>query len=284
MKRPIVLLLASISLGAGGCVTHIDAGHVGVMVDSCQNGGVEDAPVGVGYHTTGPCTNIVEFPVFQQNLILTKNPQEGSTNDDSINVTSSEGLPISTDVSLSYSVDTLKAPHVYGKFRKSLEEIQTVYMRQTVRQAMQDTFAKYTAQQLYSDKKEIARAEIQGILTIKLGADGFNVTQFTINETRPPESVIDAIKAKVAMTQQAQQAEQEVKKTEAVGRQKVATAEAEATATKLRADAEAYANQKIASSLSPVLVDYKKVGKWDGKLPQVSGGSAATMMSLGTSK
>lgn len=276
MKRSALFLFAVL----GFACTHIDPGHVGVEVNSCSSGGVEETPVGVGYHPTGPCTTIVEFPVFQQNMVLTQRPSEGSPTDESINVTSSEGLPISTDVSLSYTVDPAKAPHIYTKFRKTLEEIQMAYMRQTVRQAMQDTFAKYTAQQLYSDKKETARAEIEKILVGKLSEDGFMVTQYTINETRPPESVIDAIKAKVAMTQQAQQAEQEVKKTEAIGRQKVAQAEAEATATKLKADAESYANQKIASSLSPSLVEYKKAGKWDGHLPQVTGGGA-TMLSLG---
>jgi regulator of protease activity HflC (stomatin/prohibitin superfamily) len=260
MKKLLVLSVLAINLA---CITHVDAGHVGVEVTSCSGGGVTETPVPVGYHTTGPCTSIVEFPVFQQTLLLDK--------EEAINVTSSEGLPIGVDNSLSFTVSEAKAPHIYKKFRKELATIESSYIRQAVREAMQETFAKYTAQQLYSDKKELARAEIQGLLTKKLALDGFEVTQFTINATRVPNEVLSAIQAKVAMTQQAQQAQQAVAKAEAEGRQQVATAEAQATATRLRADAEAYANQKIASSLSNALVQYKLAGKWDGKLSTYAG-------------
>ena len=34
-----------------------------------------------------------------------------------------------------------------------------------------------------------------------------------------------------------------------------------------------YSNQKITSSLTPVLVEYKKVGRWNGELPHVVGGN-----------
>lgn len=270
MRRSVFLTPALLLLAC----THVDAGHVGVEVSSCAGGGVNETPVGVGYHATGPCTNIVEFPVYQQTLLLARSSTEGGQTDDSINVTSSEGLPISTDTSLSFTVEESKVPHIYKKYRKDLDHIEQSYMRQAVREAMQETFAKYTAQQLYSDKKEIARSEVQVLLLKKLVGDGFNVTQFTINETRVPAEVLNAIKQKVAMTQQAQQAEQQVRKAEAEGRQRVASAEADATATKMRADAEAYANQKIASSLSQALVQYRLAGKWDGKMSTYAGAGA----------
>jgi regulator of protease activity HflC (stomatin/prohibitin superfamily) len=117
---------------------------------------------------------------------------------------------------------------------------------------------------------------VQGILTRRLSPDGFNVTQFTINETRVPQAVTEAINAKVAMIQEAQRAEQEVRKTQAVAAQQIAQAEGEAKARRLRADAEAYSNERIAKSLTPALVEYMKLTKWDGKLPQITG--AATPM------
>lgn len=274
IRNLLVPIIALLTLGNVACITHVEPGHVGVMIDSCSNGGVEPTPVGVGYHTTGPCSNIEEFPIFQQTLILSQAAHEGSSNDDSINVTSSEGLPVSVDTSISFTIEAGQAPHIYTKFRKDIEAIEQSYIRQAEREALQETFSKYTSQQLYSDKKESARAEVQGLLSKKLITDGFNVTQFTINEARVPQEVLLAIKQKVAMTQQAQQAEQAVRRAEAEGAQKVATAKAEATATQLRADAEAYANQKIASSLSNALVQYRLAGKWNGILPQYSGSGA----------
>jgi regulator of protease activity HflC (stomatin/prohibitin superfamily) len=206
-------------------------------------------------------------------MVLTRAPTEGAPQDESITVTSSEGLPINVDVSMSFTLDEGRVPHIYKKFRRDLEHIEMTFMRQTIREALQLTFAKYTAQQLYSDKRETARAEVQGLLTEKFASDGFNITQFTINETRVPEAVTQAINAKVAMIQEAQKAEQEVRKTEALAKQKITAAEGEATARKLRADAEAYANERVAKSLTPALVEYTKITKWDGKLPEVTGGN-----------
>ena len=265
-----------------GC-THVDAGHVGVKVDSCAGGGVEKEPVGVGYHNTfGPCTTIVEYPTYQQTLVLARNPKEGDHGNDadqSITVTSSEGLPINMDVSLSFTIEPKKVPHIYEKFRRDLDWIMSSFFRQAVRESLQETCAKYTAQQLYSDKREVSRAEVQTLLAAKLAADGFLVTQFTVNETRVPQPVEQAITTKVAMVQEAQRADQAVKKTEAEGRQKVAAATAEALAIKARADAEAYANKVIADSISPTLVEYERVKKWDGKMPQFTGG-ATPLVSL----
>jgi hypothetical protein len=39
-----------------------------------------------------------------------------------------------------------------------------------------------------------------------------------------------------------------------------------------RSEAEAEANLRIAKSLTPELVEWQKIQKWNGALPQVSGG------------
>lgn len=272
-------ILAGLALQAVAC-TNVRPGYVGVRIDKCANGGVEDQPLGIGYHGVGPCTDVESYPIFQQTLVLTKSPHEGGDNDDSVTVTSSEGLPINVDASLSFTIDQAKAPAIYKKFREDIATIEHGYIKQSVRLALQEVFARYTAQQLYSDKRETARAEAQGVIVQRLASDGFNVTQFTLNETRVPAAVTDAISAKVAMTQQAQQAEQAVRKTQAEAAQKVAEARGLAEATRLKAEAEAYANEVLTKSLSPALVEYKKAGKWDGHLPQVQGGGA-TMLNLG---
>lgn len=44
-----------------------------------------------------------------------------------------------------------------------------------------------------------------------------------------------------------------------------------AQAKRIQADAEAYYNAQVASSLTPEMVQLKQVEKWDGKLPTYSG-------------
>jgi regulator of protease activity HflC (stomatin/prohibitin superfamily) len=265
--------LAVMVIAVMAFVVNVDPGHVGVRINKCSGGGVDDVPLGIGYHWQGPCTDVTKYPTYQQTMVLARAATEGTEHDESITVTSSEGLPINVDASMSFTLEEARVPHIYKKFRRDLEHIQSSFMRQTIREALQETFARYTAQQLYSDKRETARAEVQGALTKKFVEDGFNITQFTLNETRVPDAVTQAINAKVAMIQEAQRAEQEVRKTEALAKQKITAAEGEATARKLRADADAYANERIAKSLTPALVEYMKVTKWDGKLPEVTGGN-----------
>lgn len=75
------------------------------------------------------------------------------------------------------------------------------------------------------------------------------------------------------MVQKALQAENEVKKAEADAKIEVAKAEGAAKAMKIKADAEAYYNRTISASLSTMIVQEDWIEKWDGKLPQVSGGN-----------
>ena len=81
------------------------------------------------------------------------------------------------------------------------------------------------------------------------------------------------IDAKNAAVQAALKAENEVKQAEANAKIAVAKAQGEAKAMKIKADAEAYYNRTISASLSPMVIQEDWIEKWDGKLPEVSGGN-----------
>ena len=263
----------------------IHPGHVGVSVKKCGGGGVSDDPIPTGYYWREMfCEDVVEYPISMQSLILAKSPHEGDPEDQSITVTSSEGLGIECDVALNFTLDSKKVPQIYANWRDTIENISHKYIRQTIREALQTTFAKYTAEELYSTKKETARAESETFLQNKLGPMGFIISQFTINRIEPPQQVIQAINAKVAMIQQAQQSEQEVRKKQAEAAQAVAIAKGEADAKRARAegdaasisvvaDAQAKANKVLAESVTPALIEYMKAQKWSGNLPTVTGNS-----------
>lgn len=62
-----------------------------------------------------------------------------------------------------------------------------------------------------------------------------------------------------------------IERQRAEAKKKVAVAEGDAQAKRIQADAEAYYNAQVASSLTPEMVQLKQVEKWDGKLPTYSG-------------
>ncbi len=266
-------------------LTTIHPGHVGVSVKKCGGGGVAPDPIPTGYYWRSLfCEEVVEYPTSVQTLVLSKSPHEGHPEDESITVTSSEGLPVNLDVSLSFTLDPAKVPTIYSKYRNDVEVIAHNFIRQTIREGVQSVFAQYTAEQLYSTKREGSRVDVQAFITDRLGKEGFIIQQFTINETRVPEAVVQAINAKVAMIQESQRAEAQVRKTEAEAKQRVAQAQGEADSKRLTADAEAYFNKTVAASITPEFVEYKALEKWNGELPQMMGTGAVPFVNVAAPK
>jgi len=292
MKKYMLIAagLAGLVVVIGGLLmvaslTTIHPGHVGVSVKKCGGGGVSSDPIPTGYYWRSLfCEDVVEYPTNVQTLVLSKSPHEGQAIDESITVTSSEGLPVNLDVSLSFTLDPAKVPVIYTKYRNDITVIAHNFIRQTIREGLQSNFAQFTAEQLYSTKREESRVEVQGFITKRLGAEGFIIQQFTVNETRVPEAVVQAINAKVAMIQESQKAEAQVRKTEAEAKQRVAQAQGEADAKKLSADAEAYFNKTVAASITPEYVQYKALEKWNGELPQMLGSGAVPFVNLNSAK
>ena len=81
-----------------------------------------------------------------------------------------------------------------------------------------------------------------------------------------------AVEAKQVAQQQVETQKQVLAQREIEAQQKVATAKGEAESILVVAQGQAKANEILSHSISPILVQYKGVEKWNGILPQVSGG------------
>jgi len=82
-----------------------------------------------------------------------------------------------------------------------------------------------------------------------------------------------AIEAKQVAQQQVETQKQVLAQREIEAQQKVATAKGEAESIQVVAQGQAKANDALSKSISPILVQYKGIEKWNGTLPQVSGGA-----------
>ena len=81
-----------------------------------------------------------------------------------------------------------------------------------------------------------------------------------------------AIEAKQVAQQQVETQRQILAQREIEAQQKVATAKGEAESILVVAQGQAKANEALSRSISSILVQYKSIEKWNGILPQVSGG------------
>ena len=165
---------------------------------------------------------------------------------------------------------------------------QTIHtrVRDSVRNGLNMCASTMSVDEIYGSRKEelfkCAEAKVQEEFNPK----GLLVTRLTLNsEVRLPKQVQEAMEASTAATQNAQRVEREVASAEAEGKKRIATARAEAEAQLAEATAQAEANRIISSSITPQLLELRrleieatKAGRWDGKLPVVAGGEGTSML------
>ena len=145
-------------------------------------------------------------------------------------------------------------------------------LRPAVQESIKSVTAKYTAEGLITERAKVG-AEIAKGLEEKVTKHGIEIEGFNIVDFKFSDAFDKAIEEKQVAQQELirvrTEQEQQVVKAEAAAK----AAEANARAILVQAEAQAEANAKLAASLTSVLVEYEKIQKWDGKLPQVSGGS-----------
>ena len=263
-------------------VTYIEPGHVGIVIHR-GGGGVDPTPLGPGFHLRNPLmTQIQEYPTFMQTLVLTKASTEGSEQNDEINVNSVEGQPLSLDVSMSFELRADKVPALYQTFRTDVQTISHGYIRQAIRQSLQEVVGNEEIAAILGPKKAEVVTRTQANLQKRLDPYGIDVRQFTLNEFRAPKAVMDAISLKNVMQQQALTAQNELQKNtfqaqgdsiKAVGRAKAIMAEAEA---------QSRANDLLSKSITNTLVQYEMAKRWNGQMPQVTGGAMPMLQLPGT--
>jgi regulator of protease activity HflC (stomatin/prohibitin superfamily) len=82
-----------------------------------------------------------------------------------------------------------------------------------------------------------------------------------------------AVEAKQVAQQQVETQKQVLAQREIEAQQKVASAKGEAESILVVAQGQAKANDALSRSISPILVQYKGIERWNGILPQVTGGA-----------
>ncbi len=275
----------ALALGMLGCVscTRIEPGHVGIVVNSTgSNRGVQDYPAVTGRVWYNPFnTDVYEWPTFVQTAVWTHNKDEGHPVNEEITFTTKDQMQVSADISIGYQLKPDKVPYFYVKFRSSdMDAFTHGYMRNMAREKFDDAAGRYAIEQIMGDNSAFLK-EARDALQKELEPIGVEIQQFGfIGAPRPPQQVIDAINLKVQATQIALQKQIEITQAQAEAQKAVAVAEGEAKSVTVRAEAEAEANRKIAASISPTLVQYQQVQKWDGKMPQVQGTGGGVLLNL----
>src|SRR5271155_2172440 len=284
-----VLLVALILFSLLLRVTRIEAGHVGVQINLAgSQRGASEIPVRTGWVVYSPLsTQIIEFPTFVQTVKWTKDVNEGHPINEEMGFNSKEGMEIFVDVSLSYAIDPAKVPDFYVKYRVSdMDTFTHGILRDIVRNSLNEVASTYVVEDIYGEGKAEFLHKVEAMIEKKLAPVGVGVQQFGfIGAPRVPAVIAQAITAKPQANQQAERAQNERATTRAEAAKKIAEAEGDAKSLVTRAQGEADANRIRQNSLTPQLLDLRRIenaraliDKWNGQLPTVETGSGNGMI------
>jgi regulator of protease activity HflC (stomatin/prohibitin superfamily) len=287
----VALIALSIFLQYVASVTRIGAGYVGVEVLlSGSQRGASEIPVRTGWVFYSPLrSQIIEFPTFVQTVKWTHDLNEGRAANEEMSFNSKEGMEIYSDVSLSYAIDPKRVPDFYVKYRVNDLEIFTHgILRDVVRNSLNEVASTYNVEQIYGEQKAEFIAKVQALIQQKMEPVGVLIQQFGfIGAPRVPAVIAEAITAKAQAIQDAERARNELAKTQAEAAKEIAAAEGDAKATVTRAQGEAEANRIRQSSLTPQLLELRKIEnqkelieRWNGQLPTVQAGNGSLLMEL----
>ncbi len=267
MRFQFLLVLLFLIISINSCTT-VPAGYRGIKVYLMGSStGVDAQPLGVGRYFFWPMTQeIYKFPTFQQNVVW-----EGK---DEITFQTVEGLTARADIGISYYLVADSIPILFQKYRRGIDEITSIYLRNMVIDVLNNLASQMTIESVYGKGRQLLVDKATENVAKQVRPFGIVVERvYSVGEFRLPSVVVSAINLKIEASQRAQQRENEVKEAEAEASKKIATAKGEAESVRIRAEAEATANKSVANSITQTLIQYQSIKKWDGRLPLVTGGT-----------
>lgn len=297
MLKKFLFTVAVLMLAA---CTKVPAGNVGIKVYLLGGSkGVDVEAVGPGRYWLGMNEELYLFPTFTQNYTWTKECVAGDCADESLSFQTVEGLSVNADVGISYAIQEAKVPLVFQKYRKGVDEITDIYLRNMVKDALVAAASDQPIESVYGKGKADLIAEVEASVRKQVEPIGIMVEKiYWTGDIRLPTSVVESLNAKIKATQIAMQRENEVRTAEAQAAITVAKAngeaeariieaKAQADAIKMKGEAEAAAleakNQALARN--PKLVELIAAERWTGELPShMYGGGAVPFINVSPSK
>lgn len=238
----------------------IQAGYVGVRVNLYADKGVDNEVVGTGRYFLGINEKMYEFPTFNQ-LYNYKHPFTFQTSD---------AMDVNAEVGIEYNVVPEKAATLFQTYRKGIDEITEVNLRQYISDSLIKSAVKMDINALTQGGKTQLIDEVTKEIRTKLEPVGIHIVKLSwITDLQYPPQVRNSINAKIEATQRALLRENEVaqSKAEAEKIRVAAQGEADARLTQAKAEAEAIAIKAKALRDNPGILHLNAIDKWDGKLP-----------------
>ncbi|MBM4141347.1 MAG: prohibitin family protein [Nitrospira sp.] len=237
----------------------IGAGQRGVVLNF---GAVQENVFGEGLH--------FRIPIMQQVIPMDVKVQKSLT---SAAASSSDLQEVSSEVALNYHIVQDKANIVYQSIGIHFKER---IIDPAVQEVVKAVTAKYSAEELITKRpavSEAMRANLaERLMTHNIAVDAFSIVGFSFSKI-----FMEAIESKQTAEQLALKAKRDLDRIRIEAEQKITAAKAEAESLRLQR-----------ANISPDLIELRKIeanlkaiDKWNGILPQVTGGGTVPFIGVG---
>jgi SPFH domain, Band 7 family protein len=247
----IVVILIFIIVVAINSFTIVQAGHRGIVL---QLGAVKPVVLSEGIH--------FKIPFIQEIVPIDVRVQKA----ESAQTAASKDLQVvTTTVAVNFHQIPEEVNKLYQNVGLSYKER---IVDPAVSEALKAATAQYTAEELISKRSEVS-TKVKEVLASKLATYFMQLDEINITEFKFSTEFNNAIEQKQIAEQQALKAKLDLQRIEIEAKQKIEQAKAEAESLRLQ-------KQEV----TPELVELRKIeaqikaiDKWDGKMPNVTGGA-----------
>lgn len=258
----VLIILAAIIV-AGYTVKsmkRVGQGEVGVVYT--MKDGVKEDTLSPGWHFVGPFARVKNYPVAQQQLVLSNNPSDYNEkkHDDWHVDAPADGGMVKLDVTINYSFMADRVTDLYEKFNgMDGDQIVDSMVQNSIVAYIKEVTSKFTVMDIYSDKKSEVNEAITTYLNSKLNEEyGISVSSALIIDVQLDEALQEKMQAKEQAKQDAEKAELDKQTAIAQGEADKAKAEAAKAVTITNAEAEAEANRIVSESITDELIQMKE--------------------------
>ncbi len=256
MKSTRIAMLTALAATGIGCTPHtVPAGHVGVKTNW---GAVQTEVFQEGLYWQTPGTGYIDMDARVQ-----KKSADATASSKDLQV-------VTVIIALNFRLNAEKAVEIYQNIG-TLEQVESTIIEPVLQEAVKTATARYNAEELITKRREV-KDDITEYVRERLNASNLSVTDLSIVNFQFDQKYQDAIEAKQVAEQKALTATNDLRRIEVEAKQREARAEGEANAMMIEARAEAERQELLRRTMTPELVQWQAIQKWDGKMPVVSGG------------
>ncbi len=223
----------------------VGAGERGVVFSKL--GGVQEGVRGEGLQ--------FKIPLVQDIIAMDVKIQKSETD---ASASSKDLQTVHSRIALNYHIAPDRASAIYQDVGISYKER---LIDPAVQEAVKATTAQFTAEELITRRGEVS-AQIKNSLAERLLARNILVDEFNIVDFAFSDVFNEAIESKQTAEQAALKAQRDLERIKIEAEQSITAARAEAEAQRLQRE-----------TITDTLLQLRAIEKWNGVLPQVSGGA-----------